>query len=445
MMHTGWRPSTFALWLALLGTGSSANAVDLMRSFALARQQEPNFRAAMASAEANREAVPQAVSQLLPSLSFSGARNKVNLDQSVNNFNSTFDYFSSNYSMVLRQPLYRRSQLAQYDQALAQVKAADEDEQRAGFDLLQRVAGAYFEALFAQDVSVFMQSLRAATEGQLRAAQRNFELGQGTRTDIDEAQARLDMAMSQVLQASQQVHYTRQQLQALINEDVGDLAVLDIARFAPQQLQQPLDHWLNLAQDRNPELRMAQARVEAARQEIIKAQSGHLPTLDLVAQRTLSRSENVLNPVASYFSTQAGVQLNVPLYSGGYVDSSIRQASASLQREEQMLEQTRRSLSLQVRKEYQNLTEGLMRMKALEQAVRSAEQLVLSSQKGVQAGTRTQTDVLNAIQRRAESLRDLAQARYQYLIAELRLRSLTGDVPEEIAQGTNQVLRPGAP
>ena len=111
----------------------------------------------------------------------------------------------------------------------------------------------------------------------------------------------------------------------------------------------------------------------------------------------------------------------------------------------QMLEQTRRSLSLQVRKEYQNLTEGLMRMKALEQAVRSAEQLVLSSQKGVQAGTRTQTDVLNAIQRRAESLRDLAQARYQYLIAELRLRSLTGDVPEEIAQGTNQVLRAGAP
>ncbi len=445
MMRSGLRAKHAPLLLSLLGFCSSAFPVDLMRSFTLAQQQEPTFRAALAAAAANREALPQAVSQLLPNVSITGARNKVNLDQNVNNFTSNFDYFSSNYSLVLRQPLYRRAQWAQYDQALAQIKAAEEDEQRAGFDLLQRVAGAYFEALFAQDVSVFMQSLRAATEGQLKAAQRNYELGQGTRTDVDEAQARLDMAMSQVLQASQQEHYSRQQLQALIDEEVGDLAVLDIARFSPQQLEQPLAHWLSLAQDRNPDLSLALARVEAARQEVIKAQAGHLPTLDMVAQRTLSRSENVLNPVASYYSTQTGVQLNVPLFAGGYVDSSIRQAAASLQREEQQLEQVRRTLALQVRKEYQNLTEGLMRMKALEQAVRSAEQLVLSTQKGVQAGTRTQTDVLNAIQRRAESLRDLAQARYQYLVAHLRLRSLIGDTPEEIAQSTNQMLRAGAP
>jgi outer membrane protein TolC len=201
-----------------------------------------------------------------------------------------------------------------------------------------------------------------------------------------------------------------------------------------------LQNFIDLAHLNNPEAVSGRAKLEIAKLEVAKAQSAHFPTLDWITQRSYSKSENVLTPMASYNTVQNGVQLNVPLFSGGYVNSTIRQSAFALERETQMLEQTLRNLSLQVRKEYQNISEGMARIQAMEQSERSSEQLVLSIQKGVLAGTRTITDVLNAFQRLAESRRDLVQARYQYLLAHQKLLLLCGESTSDVVLVINKML-----
>ena len=183
------------------------------------------------------------------------------------------------------------------------------------------------------------------------------------------------------------------------------------------------------------------AQVEVARQEVDKAKAGHYPTLDAVAQWSRSDSENVLSINSRYTDNAVGLQLNIPIFSGGYVNSLVRQALAGLDRAEQVLEAGRRDLGVRVHKEFRGVTENIPKIRALEQAVRSSDQLVLSSQKSFQAGSRTVVDVLNAEQQRMVVLRDLAQARYMYLISKIRLLALVGEADAQAVAAINRVLQ----
>jgi len=167
--------------------------------------------------------------------------------------------------------------------------------------------------------------------------------------------------------------------------------------------------------------------MEAARQEIEKAKAGHKPTLDVVAQWARTNSDSVTSVNSRYDNKTLGLQLSVPLYAGGYVNSTVRQAVAALERAQEMLEAARRDLGVRVHREFRGVTEGVLRIRALEQAVRSAEQAVQSNQRSFQAGFRTTLDVLNAEQQKITAQRDLAQARYLYLVSRLRLQALAGD------------------
>ena len=158
-----------------------------------------------------------------------------------------------------------------------------------------------------------------------------------------------------------------------------------------------------------------------------KAQAGHLPTLDAVAQWSNSGRENTTRINSRFENKTLGLQLNVPIFSGGYVNSTIRQAVAEQTRAEESLEALRRDLGVRVHKEYRGVSEGVMRVRALEQAARSADQMLKSTQMSMKAGSRTQLDVLNAQQQYTMALRDLAQARYIYLLSKIKLASLAGD------------------
>jgi len=188
-----------------------------------------------------------------------------------------------------------------------------------------------------------------------------------------------------------------------------------------------LDEWTQRAEKNSPEMKAMHARLEAARREVSKSQAGHLPTLDAIAQWSNSGSENITRINSRYENKTIGVQLNVPLFSGGYVNSTIRQAVAEQTRAEESLEALRRDLGVRVHKEYRGVSEGVMRVRALEQAVRSADQMMKSTQMSLKAGSRTQLDVLNAQQQYTSALRDLAQARYVYLMSKVKLASLVGD------------------
>jgi len=230
------------------------------------------------------------------------------------------------------------------------------------------------------------------------------------------------------LEARQNQDLTRRQLQLLINQPVTKLAKLNVNALklnvpAPANL----DEWTLKAEQSSPEIKAMEARLEQARRELSKAQAGHLPTLDAVAQWSNSGSENITRINSRYENKSIGLQLNVPLYSGGYVNSTIRQAVAEQTRAEESLEALRRDLGVRVHKEYRGVSEGVMRVRALEQAVRSAEQMMKSTQMSLKAGSRTQLDVLNAQQQYTMALRDLAQARFVYLMSKLKLSALAGD------------------
>ena len=274
------------------------------------------------------------------------------------------------------------------------------------------------------------------------AAKTGLAAGSGTRTDIDDAQSRLDMAAAQELEARQNQDLARRQLQLLVNQPVNQIAKLNVAAL---QLSAPmpanLDEWTRKAEQASPEIRAMQARLEASRSEVSKAQAGHLPTLDAVAQWSNSGSENITRVNSRFENKTIGLQLNIPLYSGGYVNSTIRQAVAEQTRAEESLEALRRDLGVRVHKEYRGVSEGVMRVKALEQAARSAEQMMKSTQMSLTAGSRTQLDVLNAQQQFTLALRDLAQARLVYLLSKVRLASLVGDDAMVSVEQVNGSLR----
>lgn len=428
------RPSAI-LSLALAAAGS-AQAIDLAQAWQLAQSRDPQLRAARAAAEATRERVPQARSQLLPqaALNLQRTRNELRSQQpgfAGSTVSEHLHYDSSNHALTVRQPLYRPQATAGLRQAQALVAGGEATLEREEQSLVMRLTQAYLEALQAEEQLRLVGVQRTAVTAQLEAARRGFAGGSGTRTDIDEAQARLDLNVADELQARQAVEFTRRQLGIIVGEPVDRLSQLAVDRM-PLAIPQParLEDWLARAEAASPEIRAAQAQLAAAREDVRRAEAGHLPTLDAIGQVSRSDSDNPTRIDTKYLLKYIGLQLSVPLYQGGLVSSQVRQALAEVDRLEGMLDATRQDLAVRVHREFRGVTEGIARVRALEQAARSGEQLVVSSRRSQQAGSRTILDILNAEQQLGTTRRDLAQARFVYLLSVVRLRALAGEMRE---------------
>ncbi len=417
-----------------VGFTTSAWSLDLAEAYRLAQARDATIRGSRSAADAVRERLPQARAQLLPSLSLSSSRFRNDLDATAPDFlgrNVTNHdlYNSDNDTLTLRQPLFRKQLWAAYSQAESIVADVNAQLERDEQTLVMRVTQAYVEALQAEEQVLLIGLTKSQYTGQVDGARKSFNAGAGTRTDIDEAQARLDLTIAQELEARQNVELTRRQLQVLIGQPVtGGLSRIDVAKL---KLIEPVpasaEEWTLLAEASSPELISARAQVDAARAEVDKARAGHLPTLDLIAQASRSNSENVTRINSRYIQKQIGVQLTVPIFQGGMVNSQVREALAQLERAESKLDEVRRDLGVRVYREFKGVTEGVLKVRALEQAVRSAEQLAVSSRRSFEAGSRTRVDILNAEQQAGQARRDLSQARLVYLVSRVRLKALTGN------------------
>jgi outer membrane protein/protease secretion system outer membrane protein len=422
-----------ALTSVALAAWAQPKVLDLKQVYESALMQDATIRAARATADSGRERLPQARAGLLPQVSVSAGRTHNNLESTSPNILGTpvttnDQYFSDNRTLQLRQPIVNMQRWLQFQQAKSLVEEVEANLDRDLQNLVVRVAGAYFETLMADEQLELVLAQKKTYTALLDASQKAILAGSGTRTDVDDAKSRLDMATAQELEARQNQDLTRRQLQLLINQPIDQIARLNVVALK-LSLPNPsnLDEWTRKAEQASPEMRALQARLEAARREVSKAQAGHLPTLDAVAQWTNSGSENITRVNSRYENKTIGVQLNIPLYSGGYVNSTTRQAVAEQTRAEESLEALRRDLGVRVHKEYRGVSEGVMRVRALEQAVRSAELMMQSTQMSFKAGSRTQLDVLNAQQQYTLAMRDLAQARFVYLMSKVKLASLAGD------------------
>ena len=422
-----------ALAASAMAVCAQSAVMDFRQVYQAALEQDASIRASRAAADSGRERLPQARAGLMPQVSANAGRNFNDLNSTSPNIlgelTTTNDkYFSDTKAVQLRQPLVNMQRWQQFEQAKFLVAESEATLDRDLQNLVVRVAGAYFEFLMADEQLELVLAQKKMYTALVDAAKKGLAAGSGTRTDIDDAQARLDMASAQELEARQNQDQTRRQLEVLINQPVGSVAKLNVAALklvGPQPAN--LNEWTLKAEKNSPEMKAMQARLDAARREVSKSQAGHLPTLDAIAQWSNSGSENITRINSRYENKSIGLQLNVPLYSGGYVNSTIRQAVAEQTRAEESLEALRRDLGVRVHKEYRGVSEGVMRVRALEQAVRSAQQMLMSTQMSLKAGSRTQLDVLNAQQQYTLALRDLAQARLIYLMSKVKLASLAGD------------------
>lgn len=421
---------------------------DLLSLYRLALERDATYLAARFAAEGGREQVPQARASLLPQV-------VANLNYSRNDTDQTskdilgrevkrqYDYTAEGAALTVRQALYRPAATAQLRVARSKVESIDAQLEKERLNMAMRLAQAYFEVLSARERLASLKAEQQAYGTQLEAAERAFRAGFGTRTDIDDARARLDLAQAREIEARQGLEVAQRTLSAMVDAPVDPLKLhglrtggAELAPLDPPELQ----GWIRLAEDNNPELRALRAALEAAEHEVSKNRAGHLPTLDLIASRTLSDSESDSTIGSRYWTSRIGVQLNMPLYAGGYVDSTVRQALAYRDSTRQQLEAARRQVGVEVTRAYAAVTQGLARVKALEVALQSAQQAVRSSQKGLAAGTRSRVDVLNALQQEEATRYELFRARIETLLGRLRLKQASGLLDEaELAQ-VNQWL-----
>jgi len=439
--------TTFAVLVAQ-ANGQSMNALTtgnltipprplgLSEAWSLAVKNDPTLRAAEAAAAAGRERIPQAWAQLLPNatVSASNFRNDVDrkaLDPLSQSISFQSRYTSRNETLTVRQPLIRESQRIGIRQAEHQVSEAEAVFEQEYQNLAVRVATAYFELMLAEDQARLLTSQSEFLQARLNAASRAIVGGTGTRTDLNDAQARFDLNRAQRLEATQAIQARRRRLQALINRPIGELASLDSALLSlAAPVPASAEEWVAMAIDTSPELRIMRARLGAADAGTRIAQAGHYPTVDAIAQSQRSSNEVVSQPQTGYTNASIGLQLNLPLYSGGFTSSTVRESLAQRTKASELLEATQLDLSVRVHTEFNSITEGIERIRALEVAARSAEVALDSSRKSVTAGTRTSLDVLNALQQQGQVLSSLAQSRYGLLLARVRLLALAGRIEE---------------
>jgi outer membrane protein/protease secretion system outer membrane protein len=441
LANLGPRALARGAWRALLAAGlilaaPASHADDLLSLYRQALDTNAAYQAARADNEAQKEVLPQARAQLLPNLSISGNQSRNTTEETYQSLfgqrTTHYDYNSHYYAATLRQPLFRPYNFALYAQSKAQVVSADARLDQALQDMAVAVGTAYFNVLLARSELEVNRFQQQAYAGQLTYAQKAFKSGQGTRTDIDEAQSRLDAVEAQAIQLEYTLNYNLEALRATVGRPLTPLAELHPERL---QLVPPdpanLDEWVRVAEDVNPKLRSLRADLEAAEKEVWKARSGHMPTVDAIAQRSNSKSDTNTSIGTEYDTRMVGVQVTIPIFSGGYVNSTVRQALDNLEKIRQQLEATRRDIALQVRKEFDGAAQGVHWVKAYQQAVKSAEQTLYSTKKGFQAGVRNNLDILNAEQNLASAQRDLSRGRYDYVLSRLRLMSLVGRLDEE--------------
>ena len=425
---------------ALLGSGlaTSALGLDLLGAYRLALSNDANYLAAQSAAEAAREAVPQAISGLLPNIGYAAGRSKNTTESSTPSFlgtnTATRDYDARNWSLSLRQPLLRVDRVIQLGQAESQVASAEATLEKETQTLALRVSSAYFDVLLAFEQLKSVQAQIKAYAAQLVNAERSLIGGEGTRTDIDEARARHLLAQAQEIDIKSVIDQRERTLASIIGQRVAAaaLATLDEGRLVTEvAAPKDFEAWLTQAEETNPELRALRHNFEAAQADVNIARAQHLPTIDLVVSKSYSQSDSNQTIGSTYRTDSLGLQLNMPIFSGGRVTSATRQAVAEQERIRQQMEAARRQLGVEVAKQYDAYFRGALKVKAYEEARNAQRQLLVSTRKGLQAGTRNTIDVLNAEQQLATSEVELARTRVEFSLASLKLSAAAGELEEK--------------
>lgn len=426
-----------------------AHSADLVEVYRLALSSDPLFQQVAANKRAVLEERPQALANLLPQVNLSadisgnssertgssafgigGNRDLVDL--------STSNSDANGYSLNLFQPVFHGDRYFRLKQADNSIKQADAELSAAQIDLALRVSVTYFNVLAAVDSLSFAEAEKRSLSRQLEQAKQRFEVGLTAVTDVQEAQAGYDRAVADEIRAINEIDNTREALREITGEYLLELDGL--TESMPMVTPDPadIDSWSNTAISSNLNVIAALHAVDIARDEIKVQQSGHLPTVDLTARRSFNKSDT--SGPSENTSNSIGLELYLPLYSGGAVSSRTRATRERLEQQLEILEQIRRQVHRQSRESYLGVMSGISQIKALQQAVLSSEVALDATRAGFEVGTRTAVDVVLSERATFQARRDLSRARYDYIINSLNLKKAAGILSIDDLEQINQWL-----
>jgi outer membrane protein len=339
------------------------------------------------------------------------------------------------------QPLYRKQNLENYEQAKLQGLLAEQQLQRARQDLILRVANAYFAVLQAQDTITTLEAQKQAFAEQLAQAKKSFEVGTATIVDTNEAKARSDLTVAQELAAQNDLEVKRRSLEKIINREAPGLAALVQGAKIPLPQPADMDAWVKQAEESSLNVAVNQTALETARREVAKQRGGHYPTVDLTASYTDTRDSVYANFTGvNDTASMIGIQLALPLYQGGAVNSRVRQAVDNQEKARYQLDDARRQAVLDARQGFLGVESGAAQVRALEQALVSSQTQLDSTKLGLEVGVRTRVDVLNAEQQLYTTRQQLSAARYQTILAGLQLKAAAGTLSEADVKAVDALL-----
>ena len=462
------RAATLAL--VLLALPLAATAKDLIGVFEDAVHNDPVIRQADANRLAARESKPQALAALLPQLNGTAG---ITRDHSSGFESQIFEVAGSSgspqlvvartadqidntiqqWSLNLRQNVFSWSNWMALKAASHEVAQAEANYAAAEQQLILRVSQAYFAVLTAYDTLQADQTALEAISRQLDQANKRFEVGLIAITDVEDAKAARDSAASIVIADKRTLATSEDQLQEITGQQYDALAKPgpDMPLHNPEPADQ--DRWVNISLEQNLTLISSRLQADIARETVRVAQGGHLPTLDLVAGRSwnYTSSDQIFDgtPFSNVDSKvndrQIGLQFTLPIYSGGFTQSKVRQAQYQWIAAKEGVVQSSRATERQARDAYLGVITGIARVQALRQAVESNHTALKATEAGYEVGTRTSVDVLNARRLLVQAETDFATARYDYIVSVLQLRLAAGNLDRTQLADLNNWLTVTAP
>lgn len=431
-----------AIIISLLTGMSPLHAQNLSETYDLALQNAPVLKQAQAKQSAIGESKDQSIARFLPNISATGASQKQWLHNlKTNTYQGTAvnqEFWNNTFNLNMTQPLFHWEhwiQLSQSDNQIAQAEATYLAELQ---NLMVKTTEAYFNVLYAQDNLQFASAEKQAIARQLEQAQQQFNVGIIAITDVNEAQAGFDQANANEIEAANNLDNQKEALREIIGENDASLNALGGQLPLVKPDPPDISAWSDLAELNNFSIISAFNQAEVSRKAIDLQRSGHLPRLDLIG--SYGASDNTSSFGARGDTQSIGVQLNVPLFEGGAVNSRTRQAGFEYQAAKEDLTAKKRAVKRQVKDAYRGIMTAISRVAALKAAVISATSALEATEAGFGAGTRTMIEVLNEQRNLYRAKRDFARTRYDYLINSIKLKQAASSLSQDDIEQVNRLL-----
>jgi len=431
--------------LALSSLMTDALALDLMNAYEGALASDPTFRAAIKDAEAGRANLEISRAGLLPQLSanYYTAINQSKISQprfgtaGGPTVITNQSYPSNNSYFQVTQALFNLPAIAQFRQGTAQANLAQARLAYSTQDLLIRVLQAYTDLLFARDQYSYYEAQRDAFKEQMQVNIRRFEKGEGTLTDTLETKAAFEMANAQVIEARDVVENNKRKLEAIVGAPLQSAAEVRplYKRFQIKPLNpRAFELWKETALASNPEILASQHNEEVSRQDFQKNVAGNYPTVNAIATWGSQNSYYISTINQNATTSTAGIQATWNLFNGGQTTGLISQSRANFEKAQALVDEARSRVITELRKQYDAVISSELRVAALMRAVESATELTKAMRLSIKGGERINMDALLADKGLANAQRDLAQAKYNYLLSYLRLKQQAGNLTSEDLQ-----------